>query len=96
MYMCKCFCVSYMLYMKKSGGPEQKGILQTAVSSLLALISTVQHNLLWDPCGFYIPKVFLSRYAPPPPLEDISTLEVSGARTLYDIARATLTHQNSL
>ena len=37
------------VYMKKSGGPEQKGILRTAVSSLLALISAVQHNLLWDP-----------------------------------------------
>ena len=54
---------------KKSGGPEQKGILWTAVSSLLALISVVQHNLLscfelvgshqcnllWDPRGFIYP-----------------------------------------
>ena len=40
------------MYMKKSGGPEQKGILRRAVSSLLALIGAVQHNLLWDPFGF--------------------------------------------
>ena len=39
------------MYMKKSGGPEQKGILRTAVLSLLTLISTVQHNLFRDPRG---------------------------------------------
>ena len=44
-----CTCT---LYMKKSGGPEQKSTLWTAVLSLLALISAVQHNLLRDPVGF--------------------------------------------
>ena len=39
------------LYMKKSGGPQQKGILWTAGLSLLALISAVQHNLL---CGVHV------------------------------------------
>ena len=36
----------YVYMKKKSGGPEQKGILWTAVLSSLALISAVQHNLL--------------------------------------------------
>ena len=53
-YMCSV--VHVYMYMKKSGGPEQKGILWTAVLSLLALISAVQHNLLWDPNGFIYPR----------------------------------------
>ena len=45
----------HCIYMKKSGGPEQKGILWTAVLSLLALTSAVQHNLLWVWwCCFYV------------------------------------------
>ena len=31
----------------KSGGPEQKGILRTAVSSLLALISAIYSGITW-------------------------------------------------
>ena len=47
-----CVHLHVYMYMKKLGGPEQNGILRTAVSSLLALISAVQHNL-W----VYIPVV---------------------------------------
>ena len=58
----QCTC----MYMKKSGGPEQKGILWTAISSLLALISAVQHDLLWDARGFiYMYMSFKVTYEDP-------------------------------
>ena len=43
----------WYIHMKKSGGPEPKGILRTPVSRLLALIIAVQQSLLWDPMGLY-------------------------------------------
>ena len=39
--MYSCILQTCTTYMKKSGGPEQKGILRTAVSNLLALISAI-------------------------------------------------------
>ena len=51
LYMCSV--VHLYMYIEKSG---DKKALRTAVSSLLALISAVQYNLLWDPHGFIYPR----------------------------------------
>ena len=59
-----CKTNTFYMYMyivrEKSGGPEQKGIRRTAVSSLLALISIVQYNLPWDPHGLYTMYIYPS------------------------------------
>ena len=47
--------IEYIHVHEKSGGPEQKGIPQRAVSSLLAL-SAVQRNLPCEPHEFIYPR----------------------------------------
>ena len=44
--LCVCiYLIHVTVYMKKSGGPEQKSILRTAVSSLLAQSSTIYSGI---------------------------------------------------